>query len=66
MYSKDYELLVNRLVLENNKIRDQQLVWGAQGDITMIEIGRQALKHNEETISFIKKVDKEIEEDESR
>lgn len=60
MYSKDYEILVKRLTIENNNIRDRQLKWMAEGNNEMIEIGEIAHKHNDETIRFIKKLDKEL------
>ena len=63
MYSKDYELLVNRLVLENNKIRNMQKVWLEKEKLDYVDVAEIAHKHNNETIRFIKKLDKEIEED---
>ena len=60
MHSKDYELLVSRLVLENNKIRDMQKVWLEKEDLDYVDIAEIAHKHNEETIRFIKRLDKEL------
>lgn len=62
MYSKDYELLVSRLVLENNKIRDKQKLWLEIGNTDMFEVAEIAHKHNDETIRFIKKLDREVQE----
>lgn len=62
MYSKHYKILVKRLVEENNKIREKQREWLIKGDLKMIDTAEIALAHNEETIRFIKRFDKEVEE----
>ena len=66
MYSKHYEILVNRLVVENNKIRNSMEKWNREGNLKMIEVGKRAHSHNEETIKFIKELDKEIEKLENK
>lgn len=66
MYSEHYEILVNRLVVENNKIRNSMEKWNREGNLTMIETGKRAHDHNEETIKFIKELDKEIEKLETK
>ena len=63
MHSKDYEILVSRLTIENNKLRDWQQKYMAEGNIKMLEVSKVAHSHNEETIRFIERLDKEIEED---
>lgn len=60
MYSKDYEILINRLTIENNKLRDLQQKYMAEGNMEMLKVSHIAHSHNEETIRFIKRLDKEL------
>lgn len=60
MHSKDYEVLVSRLTIENNKLRDLQQKYMAKGNDEMLEVSKIAHSHNDETIRFIKRLDKEL------
>ena len=61
MNSKDYEILVSRLVKENNKLRDLEQKYAMEGKVEMIDVINVAHDHNDETIRFIKRLDKELE-----
>lgn len=63
MHSKDYEILISRLVKENNKLRDLEQKYMAEGNEQMIKVSKIAHSHNDETIRFIKRLDKEIYKD---
>ena len=63
MYSKDYEILVSRLVKENNKLRDLQQKYVMEGEFEMVDVINVAHDHNDETIRFIKRLDKELHDE---
>lgn len=61
MYSEHFKLAVSRLETEIEKTRELIRKWEDKGEIGLVKSALEQIKYHTETIAFIKRLDKELE-----